>query len=92
MAWKHHSLEWTIGWNAFCRFPNFVRRLVGLSQAVFEFPRWYRWLWRARWPARFFELHGSAQDAPLKEGAEKFLIHPDLARNAKVEWPDVDLD
>ena len=23
---------------------------------------------------------------------EKFLIHPDLARNAKVEWPDVDLD
>jgi hypothetical protein len=25
-------------------------------------------------------------------GAEKFLIHPDLARNAIVEWPDVDLD
>lgn len=23
---------------------------------------------------------------------EKFLIHPDLVRNAKVEWPDVDLD
>ena len=23
---------------------------------------------------------------------EKFLIHPDLARNAIVEWPDVDLD
>jgi hypothetical protein len=23
---------------------------------------------------------------------EKFLIHPDLARNAKVRWPDVDLD
>ena len=23
---------------------------------------------------------------------EKFLIHPDSARNAKVEWPDVDLD
>jgi hypothetical protein len=23
---------------------------------------------------------------------EKFLIHPDLARNAKVEWPDVGLD
>jgi hypothetical protein len=23
---------------------------------------------------------------------EKFLIHPDLARNAKVDWPDVDLD
>jgi hypothetical protein len=22
---------------------------------------------------------------------EKFLIHPDLARNAKIEWPDVDL-
>jgi Fic family protein len=25
-------------------------------------------------------------------GVEKFLIHPDLARNAQVEWPDVDLD
>jgi len=25
-------------------------------------------------------------------GVEKFLIHPDLARNAKVQWPDVDLD
>jgi HAD domain in Swiss Army Knife RNA repair proteins len=24
--------------------------------------------------------------------ADKFLIHPDLARNAKVEWPDADLD
>jgi hypothetical protein len=23
---------------------------------------------------------------------EKFLIHPDLAGSAKVEWPDVDLD
>jgi hypothetical protein len=23
---------------------------------------------------------------------EKFLIHPDLARNAQVTWPDVDLD
>jgi hypothetical protein len=23
---------------------------------------------------------------------EKFLIHPGLARNAKLEWPDVDLD
>jgi Fic/DOC family len=23
---------------------------------------------------------------------EKFLIHPDLVRNAQVEWPDVDLD
>jgi len=23
---------------------------------------------------------------------EKFLIHPDLARNAQLEWPDVDLD
>ena len=23
---------------------------------------------------------------------EQFLIHPNLARNAKVEWPDVDLD
>jgi hypothetical protein len=23
---------------------------------------------------------------------EKFLIHPDLVRDAKVEWPDVDLD
>jgi hypothetical protein len=23
---------------------------------------------------------------------EKFLIHPDLATNAKLEWPDVDLD
>jgi hypothetical protein len=23
---------------------------------------------------------------------EKFLVHPDLARNAQVEWPDVDLD
>ncbi len=23
---------------------------------------------------------------------EKFLIHPDLARNAQVQWPDVDLD
>jgi HAD domain in Swiss Army Knife RNA repair proteins len=23
---------------------------------------------------------------------EKFLIHPDLARNARVEWPDVDLE
>jgi hypothetical protein len=23
---------------------------------------------------------------------EKFLIHPDLARNAKVHWPDVNLD
>lgn len=23
---------------------------------------------------------------------EKFLIHPDLARNAKIDWPDVDLD
>ena len=33
-------------------------------------------------------------DAPLPQdqGAEKFLIHPDLARNAKIEWPDVDLD
>jgi hypothetical protein len=25
-------------------------------------------------------------------GVEKFLIHPDLVRNAQVEWPDVDLD
>lgn len=25
-------------------------------------------------------------------GVEKFLIHPDLVRNAIVEWPDVDLD
>jgi hypothetical protein len=25
-------------------------------------------------------------------GVEKFLIHPDLARNANVQWPDVDLD
>jgi hypothetical protein len=23
---------------------------------------------------------------------EKFLIHPDLVRSAKIEWPDVDLD
>jgi hypothetical protein len=23
---------------------------------------------------------------------EKFLIHPELARNAQLEWPDVDLD
>jgi hypothetical protein len=23
---------------------------------------------------------------------ERFLIHPDLVRSAKVEWPDVDLD
>jgi hypothetical protein len=39
--------------------------------------------------------------APAKTGSvldtaatsvEKLLIHPDLARNAKVEWPDVDLD
>jgi HAD domain in Swiss Army Knife RNA repair proteins len=25
-------------------------------------------------------------------GVEKFLIHPDLASKARVEWPDVDLD
>ena len=27
-----------------------------------------------------------------RRSVEKFLIHPDLARNATVEWPDVDLD
>ncbi len=34
-----------------------------------------------------FSSSGSAET-----NVEKFLIHPDLARNAKVEWPDVDLD
>jgi hypothetical protein len=30
--------------------------------------------------------------ANVFDGAQQFLIHPDLARNAKVEWPDADLD
>jgi hypothetical protein len=34
---------------------------------------------------------GSVLDMAEKY-VEKFLIHPDLARNAKVDWPDVDLD
>jgi hypothetical protein len=39
------------------------------------------------------ELHDELTgDAKLGTNVEKFLIHPDLARNAKVEWPDVDLD
>jgi hypothetical protein len=39
-------------------------------------------------------LHGFYLQTLNKCGTnvEKFLIHPDLARNAKVEWPDVDLD
>jgi hypothetical protein len=39
-------------------------------------------------------LHAFYLQTLNKWGAniEKFLIHPDLVRNAKVEWPDVDLD
>jgi hypothetical protein len=39
-------------------------------------------------------LHGFYLQTLNKFGtnAEKFLIHPDLVRRAKVEWPDVDLD
>jgi hypothetical protein len=39
-------------------------------------------------------LHGFYLQTLNKYGTdvEKFLIHPDLARTAKVEWPDVDLD
>jgi hypothetical protein len=41
-------------------------------------------------PAAALELQRRL--AKVFGGVEKFLIHPDLARNAKVQWPDVDLD
>jgi hypothetical protein len=45
MARDHHSWEWLIGWNLFCRLPNFLRSLVGRPHKTFRFPRWYNWLW-----------------------------------------------
>jgi hypothetical protein len=41
-------------------------------------------------PAAALELQRRL--AKVFGGVEKFLIHPDSARNAKVQWPDVDLD
>jgi hypothetical protein len=41
-------------------------------------------------PAAALELQRRL--AKVFGGVEKFLIHPDLARKAKVQWPDVDLD
>jgi len=41
-------------------------------------------------PAAALELQQRL--AKVFSGVEKFLIHPDLVENAKVEWPDVDLD
>jgi hypothetical protein len=41
-------------------------------------------------PAAALELQRRL--AKVFRGVEKFLIHPDLARNANVQWPDVDLD
>jgi hypothetical protein len=41
-------------------------------------------------PAAALELQRRL--AKIFGGAEKFLIHPDLVRNAKVRWPDADLD
>jgi hypothetical protein len=40
-------------------------------------------------------LHGFYLQTLNRHGTthtEKFLIHPDLVRSAKIEWPDVDLD
>jgi|SRR5271168_1583539 len=41
-------------------------------------------------PAAALELQ--LRLAKVFDGVEKFLIHPDLVKNAKVKWPDVDLD
>jgi hypothetical protein len=41
-------------------------------------------------PAAALELQRRL--AKVFGGVEKFLIHPDLVQNAKVQWPDVDLD
>ena len=41
-------------------------------------------------PAAALELQRRL--AKVFGNVEKFLIHPDLVRNAKVRWPDVDLD
>jgi hypothetical protein len=41
-------------------------------------------------PAAALELQRRL--ASVFGSVEKFLIHPDLARDAKVQWPDVDLD
>ena len=41
-------------------------------------------------PAAALELQRRL--AKVFGGTEEFLIHPDLVRNARVHWPDVDLD
>jgi len=41
-------------------------------------------------PAAALELQRRL--AKVFGNVEKFLIHPDLARDAKLKWPDVDLD